>query len=103
MLELFSHQNHIPSRPEDGLVALFLPEVDIKLPVGEFAPNDTRFPYGPVAVVRSFPAGFTHDTILPCGQKAAPNPGKMWQKTPTTKPGPWLSRIHGGWPDYVQV
>jgi hypothetical protein len=40
MLELFSHQNHIPGCLEDGLVSLFLPELNIKLPVREFASND---------------------------------------------------------------
>jgi hypothetical protein len=43
MPELFGHQHHVPGGGEDRLIALLLPEVDIKRPVGRFAPDDSGY------------------------------------------------------------
>jgi hypothetical protein len=41
MPEFLGHQHHLPGGCEDRLIALLLPEVDIKRPVGRFATDDS--------------------------------------------------------------
>jgi len=45
MFEVLRVFHHFPGGPEDGFVALFLPELNIKVTVGEFALNEPGLPF----------------------------------------------------------
>src|SRR5579871_2531329 len=49
MLQFFCKLHHFPSRLEDRLIALLLPERNVEIAIGESAPNHSGFP---VPIVR---------------------------------------------------
>lgn len=44
MLDLFGNANHFPDSGKNCFIALLLPEIDIKLPVGGLASDDPGLP-----------------------------------------------------------
>jgi hypothetical protein len=45
MFEVLGEFNNFPSSLKNGFVALFLPELNIKVPAREFTLNEPRFPH----------------------------------------------------------
>lgn len=46
MLGFLDHADHFPGRCKDGFIALFLPILNIELPVGGLTADDTGFELG---------------------------------------------------------
>ena len=81
MLELLGRYHHFPSRAEDCLVTLFLPELNVKSAVRKLSPNHSSFPlplpYAHEADLRAFSLASRSSSLCRTSSKERASAGNI--------------------------